>query len=325
MDDTSQFRLQLEMSHVGLGNLDEEAVMVVFGSCHSRYLTAGLERDATRIVDTKGKLLYPAYFMTYLRVPAELPLASLALWDFVEIEVSVRRFGDTILDSSYALRRGDVRGSLAITMQANSLFIWDPSHYKTASRQVSAPKAGAVRELAAMSAPPTAIQESARVRSSGFDAGSGEWIAAEPFEYRLEANRDTSPGHPLIFGRFPLLMELSERAFLRELARGRLGEEVFQDMAILERKVFYYGNAFAGAELTLHTKGIIRPCRESLWSTNPRLQYLFRVRLDTEIYSRGELLAVSRAEKVLVHEIRNQSRIQDSMRLFGRLTQTLGD
>lgn len=316
MDDCLTATLQLDMSHVGLGTLDEYGLMVMFGNNHSRFLTEGLEHNASQIVDVKDNILYPTYFMTHLRVPPASPLSTFSLWDNIHIETRVKRYGDTILDSSYRARKEENGTGPDITMQANSLFILDPVICRAPHKQVSAPKAGAVREMQTLSSPPDAIQKSARVRSSGFDDSENDYITGEPYFYTLESNRDTVPGHPLIFAKIPFLMELSERDFLRRITGDRISEEILQSVSLLERMTFYYGNAFAGSRLTLHTKGFIESCNESLCKENSRLQHTHRLAFETELYDNGELLAVSRSDKTVVHEVRNQSMIQDSKRLF---------
>ncbi len=306
--------VDLDMSHVGLGTLDEYSLMVLFGNAHSRCLTDGLEHDPGRITDAKGNILYPAYFMTHLVVPPAIPLNSFPLWSSVGIEASVRRYGDTILDSSYSA--GREKGGARITMQANSLFILDPGIFRSRRKQGVAPQSGAIRELEKLGAPPLAIQEVARVRTCGFEGADRSWLVADPYTYTLECNRDVAPGHPMIFARIPAIADLAERVFLRRLALGRISEDILQAVSLLERKTFYYDNAFAGETLTVLTRSAIWNCGESLWKDNIRLQYTFRMTCDTEIYSGGELLALSRAEKVIVHEIRNQSLIQDTKRLL---------
>jgi probable biosynthetic protein (TIGR04098 family) len=309
-----EMNVNLDMSHVGLGTLDEYSLMVLFGNAHSRCLTDGLAHDPGRITDAKGNILYPAYFMTHLIVPPCVPLGAFGLWGSIDIEASVRRYGDTILDSSY--RAGKKGETACITMQANSLFILDPGIYRARRKQGAAPQPGAICELAKLGAPPVAIQEAARVRANGFEGRQSLALEAAPYAYTLELNRDVAPGHPMIFARIPAIAELAERQFLRQVSQGRLSEDILQAVSLLDRKTFYYDNAFAGETLTLHTRGAIRPCGASLWKDNPRLQYTFFITCETELYHGGELIAISRAEKVIVHEIRNQSLIQDTKRIL---------
>lgn len=308
--------LNLDMSHVGLGTLDEFSLLVLFGNQHSRFLIENLPHNSSQITDVKNNTLYPAYFMTHLRIPPSVMLGSFSLWDNLYTETRVKRYGDTILDSHYLARREESEDTPDITMQANSLFILDPAIFRTRYKQVSAPQAGAVREMERLSIPPKAIQESAKVRSTGFESSKKLNLIGDPYYYTLEFGRDTAAGHPLIFAKIPQLMEFSERAFLRCFTQNKISEELLQAVSLLERKTFYYGNAFAGSRISMHTRGTFKTCDESLWKENPRFQYIYRLFFETELYDNGELLAVSQSEKVIVHEIRNQAMIQDTKRLF---------
>lgn len=314
--DSARSTLILDMNHTGLGTLDEFSLMVLFGNYHSQYLTEGLSHNASQIVDVKNNVLYPAYFMTHMRVPPSVPLHSFSLWDQISIETKVCRYGDTILDSTYSAGRMEDQVTPCITMQANSVFILDPAITRTRYKQVSAPRLGGVRDMERLKVPPQALQESARVRACGFDGAERLQLAAEPYRYTLEFNRDTAPGRPLIFAKIPLLMELSEREFLRGLTRSRISEEILQAVSLLERKTFYYGNAFSGNELLLYTKGAIENCSESLWKENPKQQYVYRLTYETELYDNGDLLAISRSDKAIVYEISSQPLIQDTKRLL---------
>ena len=316
----SSFVFEIDMSHAGLGALDESSAMVMLGNCHSRYLIQGQTIRPTEIIDANDNVLYPAYFMTHLVVSPQLALSTLHLWNKVEIKVAVRRYGDTVLDSDYALRPVDRDDNVAITMKANSLFILDPSIHRSQDRQVAAPRADCLRKMERLTRPPVAIQESAKVRVQGFPAVDEHWLIGSPYPYRLMANRDTSPDHPMIFAKFPLLMELSERHFLAQLTEGRIAEDSLHDVALLQRKIFYYGNAFAGDKLELYTKGRLEQCTSSLWKDNIKLQYLFLIKLQTEIYHNGQIIAVASADKVIVKPISDQASIQDMKRLFSSLS-----
>jgi hypothetical protein len=68
--------IELSMSHVGLGALNEYALMVLFGNAHSHSLVQGVGITPDRIKDNQGLLLYPAYFMTHLKIPADSLISS---------------------------------------------------------------------------------------------------------------------------------------------------------------------------------------------------------------------------------------------------------
>ena len=318
LGDACRYPYELHMSHAGLGSLDEHTLMVLFGTCHSRCLVEGTDLRPDEIVDSSDKTLYPAYFMTDLHIPLQASLESFKLWDKLSINVDVRRFGETILDSTYELESSDEQQATGscIRMSANSLFIHDPAIYQTAERQVSAPKSASIRSMERLTKPPLAIQEAAKIRAGMLPVNADDWLEAKPYRYRLESGRDTSHGHPMMFAKYPQLVELAEQNFLRELTAGRASDRVLRSASVVQRKIFYYGNAFAGKELVFHTKGSVANCDPSLGKANPRNQYLFDIELITEIYDDAELLASSFASKVISYHISEQSHIQDSKRLF---------
>ncbi|WP_444997938.1 hypothetical protein [Aliikangiella sp. IMCC44359] len=307
--------LELDMNHVRLGTMDEYSLMTLFGSCHSQFLTNDLNNKPSEIKDVKGNVLYPAYFMTHLIVPVESALSSFSLWDKIEVGVVCRRYGDTILDSQYFAEAAEQQAP-SITMAANSLFILDPSIYRSHTKQVSVPQPEQIVEMEKITEPPASIREAALVRTVGFEQLKQFDFEATPYQYKLESHRDTDPGHPLVFSKMPSLMELSERELLREYTRNKASESILDAVSLMERKTFYYGNAFSGSELTIYSKVKVNPCSESLWKENPRLVYLCKLTFQSEIYENGELIAISCAEKVIVHEIRHQTQIQDTKRLF---------
>jgi len=304
------------MSNVGLGRLDESSLMVMFGTCHSRYLTTGIGVKPNKILDSKDNILYPAYFMTNLEIPAQYPLSEYKLWDTITIDVSARRFGSTILDSTYILKSEDNRHDTGVCMSANSVFIHDPAIYRAAERQVSAPKPEMIRKMDRMQKSPLAIQEAARARSGRFATDVTGWLEGERYYYQLISGRDTSAGHPLMFAKYPQLISFAEHNYLKMLTNGKASDRILDSASLLQRKIFYFGNAFAGRQLSFFTKGLITKCTESLWKENPKVQYLFNIELLTEVYDEGELLSLSHARKVISHKISDQSSIQDSNRLF---------
>ena len=123
----------------------------------------------------------------------------------------------------------------------------------------------------------------------------------------------------MMFAKYPQLINFSERNFLNIATNNRVSDQILQSARLLSRKIFYYGNVFAGSELTFHTKALISKCEESLWKENPRIQYLYWVECFTEIYCNQTLLASSISNKVFAQPISEQSLIQDTKRLFHSL------
>ncbi len=312
------------MSHVGLGSLDEPSAMLLFGNSHSRLLTRGLPHNLNEVVDAKGRQLYPAYFMTDLTVPLATPLRAFSLWQSVQIETTLSRFGETLLESSYSLWRMTDEGvaitgdQAAITMRANSVFIVDPSLFLTKHKQVSAPRYGMIAPMRRLSSPPLAIQESVHLRAGLADDAHFPHRAAT-FSYHVESGRDVVPGHPLMFAKIPQIIEISERRALRDLSDARMSEEMLDAVDLLRRKTFYFNNAFAGADLRMYTQLSLRPCEGSQWQFNSKVDYVACISFSTEVYVGGELLAMARAEKVSAFLLGQQAMAQDARRLYRQL------
>ncbi|MET1255400.1 hypothetical protein [Aliikangiella maris] len=310
--------VELGMSQVRLGVLDEFAMMILFGNYHSQFLTKDVKNNPSQIKDGKGNILYPAYFMTHLQVPIQKTLNRYQLWDRMELQVDCKRYGDTILESKYQAQSALDTEKFPITMNANSLFILDPAIYRSHKKQVSVPDAKTISEMEKLAMPPESIRDAAQIRTKEFADASAMNIVAPVFKYRLESGRDTDPGHPLVFAKMPDIMAMGERELLRYFTQHRISEEVLDCVCLLERKTFYYANAFAGSELSLFSKCFVEPLQKSLWPENPRFNYLCRIVFQTEMYDAGELLAISRAEKVIVCEMKDQMLMQDIKRLFIR-------
>lgn len=298
--------------------------MLLFGNSHSRLLTRGLSHSVNEVVDARGRQLYPAYFMTDLTVPLVTPLRAFTLWQSVQIETTLRRFGETLLESSYSLSRMRDEGvavkkeQAAITMHANSVFILDPSLFLTKQKQVSAPRHGMITPMRRLPTPPLAIQESAQLRAGHIDNAQFPHRAGA-FSYHIESGRDVSPGHPLMFTKILQIIEISERSALRELSDGRMSEAMLDAINLLRRKTFYFNNAFAGADLRIYTQLALRPCEEAQCEVDSKVDYIACISSSTEMYVQGELLAMARAEKVAAYLLGQQVMVQDARRLYKQL------
>ena len=156
--------LELTMSHLGLGSLTEYAALVLFGDAHSHRLTQGLTNTPDQIEDSEGRRLYPAYFMTHLKVPPHCLLTNIKLWDRVQVGIDVHRFGETLMDSHYILTRGEtVPDDVAHwangawpTMRANNLMVIDVSE-EGAAKRVAVPHGDSIAMLPKLRKPPEAI------------------------------------------------------------------------------------------------------------------------------------------------------------------------
>ena len=325
-------KIELTMSHVSLGNLNEYALMVLFGDAHSHHLTLGLDSNPSEIVDQEGHILYPAYFVTKLNVPEKSPLANFKLWDKVDVAVDVKRFGDTLLESNYVIGpQGTVPDNIDQwnqdtfpTMLGNNLIIIDTIEGETTSnRRVANPRSDSIAKLEKTRKVPEGISLSKRVRMEGIeiDACDAMLTHKDPISYFVVPGRDTSPGHAMIFAKFSEIMDYAEFTFLSEMITPKMPTDLLSNLSILERETYYYGNCFGGEELTIFLSGSIemRSCDQINEVSNTiaaaNLNFVF------EIYKRKDssLVSISKVKKLLSIPVKNQDLIQDVCRIVPQL------
>ena len=229
--------LELTMSHVGLGNLNEYALMVLFGNAHSHSLVKDTPLTPDQIRNDAGNTLYPAYFMTRLTVPPLALLPSYKLWEHVSIGVDVRRFGDTLLESKYALGRGrqlpgdpqEWDADRFPMMEGNNLLIIDSQGDTSTKRKVGNPGAGLIANLPKSTRAPKGIMSSKQARSGGFmnvDFLGHPFKSRHPVYYEVMPRRDAAAGHAMIFAKFAEIMDYAENRFLSDQFRPQLSTDV---------------------------------------------------------------------------------------------------
>lgn len=320
--------LQLNMSHLGLGALGEAALMVLFGNAHSHQLVAGTGQRPDGLVDARGLQLYPAYFMTHLRVPASRLLRSHVLWDEVDVGVEVQRFGDTLLSSTCALaRKGELAGVGAAwppadlpTMHGANLIVIDTVEGAgTTQRQVSAPRPDRIAVLPRLRAVPPAVIHARQVRAQGLLPRFADGRALRnPMALRhvVRPGQDASPGHAMIFAKFTELMDLAEQRLLTEDPALCLPLAALGHLAVRERETYYFGNCFAGEELEFRCTGQLRLLRPNEVDEASNAIAAAELELCFEITRATDraLLAIARANKCLAVPVRDQDLVRDVVR-----------
>jgi probable biosynthetic protein (TIGR04098 family) len=302
--------IELTMSHVGLGNLTEYALLVLFGNSHSHYLTMGTGITPDKIIDEAGRLLYPAYYKTHLKVPVEAVLSGYKLWEEVQIGVDVQRFGANLLESTYIFgRKGEIPGrpeewnpERFPSMKGNNLLLVDVTEAdQEDNRTFSSPKIGYMADIEKAKRPPAAIQQANSVKSDGFANIKSTIKNESPVIFNVVSGRDASPGHAMIFAKFSEIMDYGEMMFLAAENTG-FSLELWRQLELLEREVFYYANCFAGETLEIYLTGGIEAIAEDFNRKLPdgRLPkaYLF---FQVDIYKQKNhlLLAKARVKKLL--------------------------
>lgn len=318
--------IELTMSQLGLGHLTEYALMVMFGNAHSHHLVHGLDITPEGIRDSSDLLLYPAYFMTHLKVPADKLLFRYGPWSNVDVATDVKRFGDTVLESKYLFgNHGEVPEDLEkwsesdlISMHGNNLIVVDATEEGNA-RKVSVPRKECIADLEKLRRPPLAIGRARKLRGSGYELeGDGYMFLEEPMNYTLLPNRDASPGHAMIFAMFPRIMDYAEFHLLSKALKPALPHAVLHHMEVLERETFYYGNAFAGDEVAISVMGDMELVDPGYHGEALDVVSAGKFTFNIEVTNArsGALLALSRVEKLLALPTALQDLTQDVKRFY---------
>lgn len=320
--------MQLTMSHVGLGELSESALMVIMGDAHSLFLTNGLSITPDQIKNQEGVPLYPAYFMTHMIVPPSLLINQYKLWDQISIGVEVKKFGDTILDSTYVVGNGlekedrtwEDNNKSYIFMNANSLFVVDATVDKNIYRRVAVPKVGCIADLEKIAKPPISINHSRQIRTEGFKVDDKYFLSNnDPIVYKVVPGKDTSPGHAMIFSKFVEIMDYSEFVLLTQMIKPGISINIYNHLNLLERETYYYGNCFEGDTLDIYLKGWIDDCPEDYHGSEMKIISAGILNFVIEIYQQrnNALLSIAKAKKLISIPTQFQDLVQDIRRLVG--------
>lgn len=317
--------LQLTLSHVGLGDLRESALLEIFAGVQAEALTAGTGVPLDEMVDRDGRMLYPAYYHTHLRVPPDRPLEQHRLWREVAVGVDVRTFGRMLLDSTYVLGRpGEVEedparweGSGLPVMRGANMFVVDGLEGEP---QVSVPKAGCVAALPGLTAPPPSMDRFRRARTEGSLAPhfQGNLASSEPVRYRVARGRDAAPGRNMPFSRFTDIMEHAEWALLAERVAPAFPLPLLDSRRLLERETFYFDNCRGGEVVETRLRARLARCRPDLHGTATDVVSagLLTTVLELTQHGTNALLAVSRARKLFLVPTARQSVLRDAERLL---------
>jgi probable biosynthetic protein (TIGR04098 family) len=274
---------------------------------HSKALVQGLDHTVEEIVDLHGRKLYPAYFHTHLKVPHSCPLSQFRAWQQVHLGVQVKTFGKCYLDSSYVIKPAqesrptdaDLDPGAFPTMHGNNLFIVDGSEDASVARQLAVPQPDCLARMERVTEKPAAIQRTKEVSQTRIvrEGQAFPLTSRESIAYPVVPGRDVADGHAMIFARFCQVMDYAEFVFFTDHLRLPM-----RQTDLLEREIFYFGNAHAGDIIDIGVKG--RLTRKPDDDPSDLL-------LETEyqLYRRSnlELLAVAYARKSVKDDDSKQS------------------
>lgn len=322
--------VELTMSHVALGDLNEYALMTLFGNAHSHQLVQGLDINPSQIIDQEGNILYPAYFRTYLKVSPDRLLNSFKLWDKVDVAVDVSRYGKMILSSRYIIgKSGEINEDVDSwqetnlpIMEGNNLITVDIAGSDSAKRKVSVPKEGYIAELKKDKIVPKCVKENIVIKEKGFDiAVNAKLKNKKPFEFYIESSQEAAPGHAMIFSNFVKIMDWAEIKLLTQELKPGLQYDLLNNLHTLEREIYYYSNCFSGETLEIYVKGNIESCPRNYHGKSLKDISVFLMELEMEIYQKNKniLLSVGRVKKLFNMPITQQDNLPNVKRLINEL------
>ena len=236
----------LNLCHVGLGDLNEFALLALVASTHYRVLAQGTGVSPRKIADKAGEPLYPSVFALRLQVPIERPIETHASWEQVSVGADVRYFGRSFLDVRGVLgRAGEVPDAPAEWAQLPLPRVsWAGAW--TLRGEVAMPAPAFVANVATAPAPPELLTLFRAVQSRGTIAEAAKpSVPPAPIYYPVVAGRDVAPGRQMMFSQFVVVMDHAERVFLTERVWPPLPCELIDCRTTLDRRLFYFGNCRA--------------------------------------------------------------------------------
>jgi probable biosynthetic protein (TIGR04098 family) len=322
---------ELTLSLVGLGNLSEFPLMVLFATAQARSITAGKEISINQIVDKNGEALYPAYYLTHLVVPPSRLLGGFRAWEKISIGVDVSSYGGMLLESSYVAGYPNevAENSKALdaaplpSMRASAMFVVD----RNGEQQVSVPRSGALASLPKLETSPAALNQfrKARIQSNDSSRHEHNLRAQGPITYPIIAGRDAAPGpnrvyagHPVIFAKFIEVMDHAERVLLSEHVWPPFHTALIDCMSVLERETYYFGACQADSVLRVHITGRLMACPPNLHGKSAEIISAGILTFVIEVYQQDNnaLLAMSNVRKLLAVPSAQQSLLRDAERLL---------
>jgi probable biosynthetic protein (TIGR04098 family) len=236
----------LTPSHVGLGDLNEFALLTLVANTHYRILTKGTDATPRTIVDKAGEALYPSVFALHLRAPMERPIEAHALWEKLSVGADVRCFGRSFLDVRGVLgRAGEVQDAPETWTSAPLPSVsWAGAW--TLKGEVAMPAPMFLANVPPAKAPPALLTLFRAVQSRGTIAeAAGPPASSAPILYPVVPGRDVARGRQMMFSQFVVVMDHAERVFLTERIWPAFPCELVECRMTVERRIFYFGNCRA--------------------------------------------------------------------------------
>lgn len=300
----------LSMNHVGLGDLNEYSLLVIFANAHSKMLVANTDIKPNEIKDCNGNILYPAYYMTRITIPDSLKLSDFKLWNSVSIGVDIRRFGNSILESEYVLGGADGipkdvlewKTAKLPYMEASNVFIIDRQRNQNRNVVVSNPTKNSVAELGKTRIAPASIIRARKIRENGFsiDPKLKKLNHYNNIITKCESGKDGPSNHTLMFAKYCEIMDTAEKQYLREHINYPLSLDILNSCYLKERETYYYQNCFPDEDLKIRIKAGINNLENPNYFDGKSGQFLvatFEAAFEVSLARDNTLLVISRVRK----------------------------
>jgi probable biosynthetic protein (TIGR04098 family) len=237
---TLQQRVELGMPQMALSGLSESWLLKALGDWHWRMIGEALETRPVDICDSFGNRLYPAF--TRLRFRSSEPLAAYREGEQLRAEASLSRYGAAIFFS--AVRIGGESGR-AIEAELMSSFICRAQGGGNAQLQRAQPVLPEPCAAPAHVDMPDFGAEYARRRRSRDSARPV--LARMP--YAVMPQYDINGVGLLYYAAYPMIADICDMRRRPEGAAWAAGTST------IERDIFYFANADAGAALEWRLHG----------------------------------------------------------------------
>jgi probable biosynthetic protein (TIGR04098 family) len=302
----------LTPSHVGLGDLNEFALLTLVANTHYRILTQATDATPRTILDNAGEALYPSVFALHLRAPIERPIEAHALWEKLSVGADVRCFGRSFLDVRGVLGRAGEVPEAPETWTSAPLPSVSWAGAWTLKGEVAMPAPTFVANVPRAAAPPALLALFRAVQSRGTIVEAARpSVPSAPILYPVVAGRDVARGRQMMFSQFVVVMDHAERVFLTERVWPAVPCELVECRTTLERRIFYFGNCRADDDV----ETVVEACIERIAPPSEDLPFVpgavitlsmtlteRRSRRLVALCETRKLLAIPRAQVGLIRE-----------------------
>lgn len=311
-------KVQLTYSHCGLGHLNEVSLMTLFAEAFIRSLSEESGEVVTDFRDSEGIGIYPAYYQTHLKVEPFHPIKNLRLWQEIEFETRISRFGSVILSTEQTLTHQP-----HIKMNAGVSFVRDLPD--SSDSEMTAPSNGITKKLNVLVKPPASLNEFKVFSNDGVDFWGDDYTYRSHggFSYVIDqfasSTDDERPyiGHSMIFSQFFRYMNDAEWRFIHNDLKPSFIKASIDYINLMERTTYFLGTPSFQEDIQVNIKLRMTPAEEYALTPNATLVPLVILHFITEVTggSNKRVLCVSSADKALLVPNHKPSMLNEMKRI----------